>query len=519
MRPLCRRLPYALHNYDPSQRQRQMKNLITRRGFIKSCSAGLAGLSMSTLFSRCQSKDRPNILWIISEDTSPDLSCYGHPIVKTPNLDQLAREGTLFTQTFASCPVCSPARSALMTGMYQTSITAHQHRTRNKIFLKEPFKVLTEYFRQAGYFTANVTTPAPGVPGTGKTDWNFLVNGDPYDGTDWNQRKNSQPFFAMINLRLTHRPFERDEENPINSEDVSLPPMYPNSPLSRRDWADYLESLQVLDRQIGKILFRLKTEGLEDNTIVFYFGDHGRPHVWDKQWLYEGGIRVPLIVRWPGHIRRQTVDNTLVSLIDMGPTAMTLAGIKVPPFLDGHSFMKHNGQINGKRDYIVAARDRCDETDDRIRCIRTSSYKYIRNFNPETPYTQFNAYKKNQYPVVSLLQVLQKQGQLTPQQERFLAPNKPKEELYDLRNDPFELQNLADNFSFESTLKEMRETLNNWIEKTGDKGEIPEPQEDKEYWDLRMAAQFQKWMDNKGLTEHSSSAEHLKFWESKLLGK
>jgi len=512
-------MPYALYKDGPPQKQQQMKNQLTRRGFIKSCSMGIAGLSASSLLTGCQSKNRPNILWIISEDTSPDLSCYGHPLVKTPHIDQMASEGTLFTHAFASCPVCSPARSALMTGMYQTSIGAHQHRTRDKKYLEKPLKVITEYFRQAGYFTVNVTTPAPDVPGTGKTDWNFLVNQKPYDGTDWNQREETQPFFAMINLRLTHRPFEKDVENPINPEDIELPPMYPDVPLSRRDWADYLESLQVLDRQIGQILFRLKTEELEDNTIVFYFGDHGRPHVWDKQWLYDGGIRIPLIVRWPGHIKKKAVDDTLVSLIDIGPTAMTLSGISVPPYLEGRSFMKRNGQIAGKRDYIVAARDRCDETDDRIRCIRTKSFKYIRNFHPETPYTQFNAYKKNQYPVVSLLQVLHEQGKLTPQQAKFLAPNKPKEELYDLRTDPFELNNLADNIQYESVLSNMRTILINWIEITGDRGEIPESQEEKEYWDSRMALQFKKWMDNKGLSEHANSAEHLKFWESKFLGK
>ena len=494
-----------------------MKRTVTRRVFIKSCSSGLAGLSASLALTGCQSRNRPNILWIVSEDTSPDLGCYGHPQVKTPHIDQLASEGALFTNAFASGPVCSPARSALLTGMYQTSIGAHQHRTRNKKYLKNPARVLTEYYRQAGYFTANVTTPAEGVKGTGKTDWNFLVHSEPYDGTDWNQREKGQPFFAMINLRLTHRPFERDRKNPIQADNIEIPPMYPNCPLSRRDWADYLESLQVLDGQIGRILSRLKSEGIEKNTVVFYFGDHGRPHVWDKQWLYEGGIRVPLVIRWPGYIKEGAVDDSLISLIDMAPTVLTLSGIAVPPYLDGQSFLKRGGQINGTRKSVVAARDRCDETDDRLRCIRTKSYKYIRNFFPEYPYTQFNAYKTNQYPVVSLLRVLFDLGKLTQEQARFLLLSKPEEELYDLRTDPYEMHNLAADPSHQDILFHLRNELDQWIKSTEDKGEIPEAQEEKDYWDLRMAQQFQKWMADKGLPENPTPKELLKYWESKLL--
>ena len=496
-----------------------MRNIssLSRRDFLKSCSKGLAAISASPIITSCIRQERPNILWIISEDTSPDLSCYGNSLVKTPYLDQLASEGTRFTRAFSTSPVCSPSRSAFMTGMYQTSISAHQHRTRDKKSLPEPVQVLTEYFREAGYFTANVMTPATDVRGTGKTDWNFITERESFDGTDWNQRKSGQPFFAQVNLRLTHRVFERDKQNPIDPDKVDFPPFYPDHPLTRRDWADYLESLQILDNQVGRILKRLDEENLKHNTIVFYFGDHGRPHVWAKQWLYEGGIRVPLMVRWPGRIKEDQKDHSLVSLIDLGPTALQLSGIPIPDHMEGRFFLKRSGKVASQRDFIVAARDRCDETDDRIRCIRTKRFKYIRNFFPEKPYTQFNAYKRNQYPVVSLLHVLHEKGQLTEEQARFMAPCKPKEELYDVLNNPFEIQNLAENPRYKDHFLQMRRTLDEWIKTTRDCGEIPESKEEKEYWDLRMAAQYKKWMEAKGLKVTSTPDQHLDDWKRRLL--
>ncbi|MHC4639251.1 MAG: sulfatase family protein, partial [Planctomycetota bacterium] len=332
------------------------------------------------------------------------------------------------------------------------------------------------------------------------------------------QRKRGQPFFAQVNFPLTHRTFVRDKKNPIDPEKVKLPPYYPDHPVSRRDWADYLESIQVLDTQIGEVLKRLEDEGLADNTIVFYFGDHGRPHVRGKQWLYEGGIHIPLIIRWPGHIKAGAVADDLVSSIDFGPTSMSLAGIKPPQHMQGQVFL---GSQARQRKYIFAARDRCDETGcdetvDRIRCVRTKRFKYIRNFMPDRPYTQFNCYKNGYYPVVTLMEVLHKQGKLTPAQEKFMAQTRPKEELYDLKKDPFEINNLAGKPKYAKILNEFRDRLADWIEETSDNGEIPEDKQEVKYWKDFFGDRHKNGMKKKGLSS-ASPEEYLKWWERKLL--
>jgi len=487
---------------------------MNRRQFLNKISYSSIPLLLGQIFLSCESKNnntRPNILWIISEDTSPDFACYGNKLVKTPNVDRLASQGMLFTNAFATAPVCSPARSAFCTGMYQTSIGAHQHRTWQKKPLPPSVKVVTEYFRKAGYYTTNCAGLK--FEKNGKKDWNFALDHDAFDGTDWKNRAYGQPFFAQMNLSLTHRVFVRDENNPINPENVKVPPIYPDHPITRRDWADYLESIQVLDSQIGKLLDRLDEEGLAENTIVFYFGDHGQAHLWAKQWLYDGGIRVPFIVRWPGHIQANSVNESLISLIDLVPTCLNLCGIQKPSYLQGKIFGSDQKE---EREFIFAARDRCDETIDRIRCVRSKQFKYIRNFMSERPYTQFNAYKTQQYPVLQLIQVLHKKGELTEAQSRFMSSQKPEEELYDLHNDPDEIHNLVDDPKYQNILEEYCKQLDAWIEETGDKGEIPESQEEIKYWQQRMAQRNEQWMKSKDLPVDVSPEEHLKYWENRL---
>jgi len=311
----------------------------------------------------------------------------------------------------------------------------------------------------------------------------------------------------------THRTFKNDPENPIDPDKVKIPPYYPEHSITRRDWANYLESLQVLDKDIGKVLKRLEDDGLTDNTIVVYFGDHGRPHVRGKQWLYEGGIHIPLILRWPRHLKPGQVNDSLVSTIDFAPTCMKLAGITLPQHLQGNIFL---GAHSRERDYIFAARDRCDETVDRIRCVRDKQFKYIKNFMPQRPYMQHNAYKQRQYPVFSLLQVLHKQDKLTKTQELFMAEQRPVEELYDLQNDPYEINNLADDPQYRDKLTEMRNALKTWIIETGDKGEIPEPQEEIEYWQNRQKEKHGKFLQERGLTNYSTPEEHLNYWYKSL---
>jgi len=422
-------------------------------------------------------KMRPNILWILGDDLGPDLGCYGTPLVRTPNLDRLAAEGIRFTRCFTTAPVCSPSRSAWNTGVYQTSIDAQNHRSHrgDGYHLPEGVKLISQRFHEAGYFTANVTTAAPGVRASGKTDFNFQAE-KPFDGTDWSQRAPGQPFYAQINFMEPHRgpawPAARKQTELTDPAQVKLPPYYPDHPVARDDWANYLDAVHLLDTKVGAVLQRLEREGLAQNTIVLFFGDNGRCHVRDKQWLYEGGLHVPLIVRWPqGEVRPGKVETGMVSAIDIPATSLVLAGLDVPKGFDGQPVLGPGAKT---RTEIFGARDRCDETVDRIRSVRTDRYKLIRNYYPDRPYTQANAYKEKQYPVLNLMKQLHAEGKLTPAQELFMAPRRPGEELYDLQTDPNEIHNLAAAPSHRAALKDLRARLDRWIAATHDRGAIPE---------------------------------------------
>lgn len=454
---------------------------------------------------------QPNVLWIYGEDLSPDLGCYDTPAVQTPNIDHLAGEGTRFSNAFVTCPVCSPSRSALITGTYQTHFDAHNHRSNREKPLRDDMKLITDCFREAGYFTCN--SPGPPYNRRGKTDFNFQRE-QPFDGIDWSERAEGQPFYAQINIPDTHRVFKPDPGRPINPDDVELPPYYPEHPLIRKDWALYLESIQILDKKVGEILKRLDDEGLSDNTIVFFMSDHGRAHIRCKQFLYDGGIHIPLIVRWPGNVEAGTVSEALVSGVDLTPTTLSLTGIDIPSYVQGQIFL---GSEATSRDAIFAARDRCDGTDDRIRCIRTHQYKLIRNYYPELPYMQFNGYKKLQYPPWTLIRILAEKGELSEAQQHFLQETRPAEELYDLRTDPHEVNNLADDKQYDAVRNDLNRKLDAWIDATGDMGETPESDEVTTYWDENMAEKYSENMEKRGLSPDISDVDYLAWWKDKLL--
>jgi len=450
-----------------------------RRDFLKA--VGVGTLSFAWLQHRLKAEQdiRPNILWILSEDISPELSCYGEPGVETPNLDKLASEGVRFTNAFTSSPVCSTSRSAMITGMHQSSIGAHQHRSHrgDGYMLSKPVKLITDYFRQAGYFTCNVKTAAPGVKGSGKTDFNFKTEGNPFDGNDWAQRKDGQPFFAQLSISMTHRGgqwknLDKKLPNPVDPAKVKVRLFYPDHPTVREDWATYLNSIQMMDSYVGKILKRLDEEGLRENTVVIFIGDHGRCMVRGKQWLYDAGIRIPLIVRWPGTLKAGQVSDDLVSGIDISVTVLDIAGIRPPDYMQGWLFL---GPKAKKREYIFASRDRCDETKEIIRCVHDKRYSYIRNYMSYRPWMAWNRYKDRSYPTRNLLRQLHAEGKLTPAQARYMAPTKPPEELYDLQNDPYELNNLAKSPQHQDVLNRMRRTHKQWVLEIKDQGLIPEP--------------------------------------------
>ena len=453
---------------------------------------------------------RPNILWIVADDLGTDLSCYGDSLVHTPHLDRLAQQGTLYTNLYTVTAVCSPSRSALITGMYPVSINAHQHRTYDKDSLPEPVQPITEYFQEAGYFVSNGSFN--NWDKFGKTDYNFIHSNEAlYDGTDWRQRAAGQPFFAQVQIFYPHRPFQRDPSHPVNADSVRLPPYYPDHPIARQDWALYLETVQLVDQEVGKVLQRLEDDGLADSTIVFFFGDQGRPHVRAKQFLYDPGTHTPLIIRQPGGAAGQT-DDQLISNIDLAPTAMQLAGIAVPEYLQGQDFL---GDGASPRQHVFTMRDRRDGTVDRIRAVRTPDYKYIRNFYPERPYTQFNGYKKHSYPVLTLMQVMQKKGELTPAQAYFMADTRPVEELYYLPDDPYEINNLADDALFQDKRVELRQALEEWMDEV-DTAPYPEDSAAVAYAQQDMQQNFRERMERDGLSPDISDEDFLRHWEEQL---
>jgi len=429
---------------------------------------------------------RPNILWLVAEDLGVELECYGTKEVWTPNLNRLVQEGVRYTRFFTTAPVCSPSRSAFMTGMYATTIGAHHHRSHRKdgFALPEGVRVLPDWLRDAGYFTANVSElpPACGFKGTGKTDWNFAYDGKPFDSSRWADLKARQPFYAQLNFQETHRTFRAPKR--ADPAKVEIPPYYPDHPVTREDWAAYLDAATELDRKVGLVLKQLEEDGLADTTVVIFYGDNGQAHVRGKQFVYEEGLHVPMILRWPKafpappQVKPGLVDDRLLCAIDLAPTMLDIAGAKKPPKMEGRIFL--GDRAGPPREYVFGARDRCDETTFRLRTARDDRYRYIRNFTPERPFLQPNAYKERQYPVWNLLKQLHADGKLTPVQAVLCAPTMPEEELYDLQKDPHEIVNLAKSPGHQDVLERMRAAVEKWIAETDDRGRTPEAATEEE---------------------------------------
>lgn len=424
--------------------------------------------------------DRPNIVWIIVDDMSPNFSSFGETRIETPHVDRLVAEGTKFSRCFVTAPVCSPCRSALITGMSQTSIGAHHHRSgrgSEKIRLPSGVEPVPALFQRAGYYTAIGSWPPRGQA-LGKTDYNFEWDPAIYDGNDWAGRADGQPFFMQVQLhggknRHNARWNEialRELGSLTRPEDVTLPPYYPRDPVLVADWAQYLDTCRYTDMQVGQVVERLSQEGLLESTVIFFMTDHGISHARGKQFLYDEGLHVPLVIRGPG-VARGLVRDDLVELIDLVATSLALAGIPIPEVLQSQDLLAKD---RAPRDAVFSARDRCDETVEHLRSVRTERYKYIRNFLPERPHLQPNRYKDGK-EIVQRLRELHAAQQLDELAERLLfSPTRAPEELYDLAADPFELVNLAADPGHQAPLRELRGRLDRWMEETQDQGREPE---------------------------------------------
>jgi uncharacterized sulfatase len=419
----------------------------------------------------------PNLLWISLEDTSPDLGCYGDKYAVTPNIDRLASQGCRYTHAFTHAGVCAPSRSGIITGMYPTSIGTHYMRCKG--VPPSYVKCFTEYLRAAGYYCTN----------DNKTDYNFDAPPTAWDdsrrGAHWRSRPSKEtPFFAVINLTTTHESQVRLPEAQLEARrktlsadelhdpaQAPLPPYYPDTAVVRRDMANYYDNLTFTDKQVGRILKELEDDGLAESTIVFFWGDHGRGLPRHKRWIYDSGIRVPLVVRWPGKLQPGSVSDELVAFVDFAPTLLSLAGVEIPQHLQGQAFL--GPKKAPPREYVYAARDRMDETLDIIRAVRDKRYKYIRNYRPDLPYAQRITYM-DEMPTMKEWRRLAAAGELKGPQAIFFQPTKPVEELYDTVADPHEIHNLASDPKHADTLARLRAAHEQWRVDTQDLGLIPE---------------------------------------------
>jgi len=458
-------------------------------------------LRMLTFACLCYSQglaSPPNIVWIVVDDMSADFSCYGEQLIQTPAVDRLAAEGVRFTRAYATSPVCSTFRSAMITGMYQTSIGAHHHRSgrgEHRIALPEGVRPIPVLFQEAGYYTCNGSglpdrdhrfrpVAESTKPRAGKTDYNFDWDPSIYDSHDWAGRKPDQPFFMQVQLNggklrgASEKSYDRFDKQVKEvfgditaPEDVTLPPYYPRDAVLLRDWSTYLDSVRVTDYHVGLVIKRLENEGLLENTLVVFFTDHGISHARGKQFLYDEGTHIPLIVRGPG-IAKATTRNDLVEHIDVAALSLAAAGIDIPPTMQGKNVFDRS---YASRPAVFAARDRCGEATDRIRSVRTDRYLYIKNFYPLRPHLMPSDYKDSKL-IVQRLREMHAEGALGPLSEKLLfSATRPAEELYLYADDPWQTKNLADDPAHADDLLQNRQQLEKWIQDTGDMGpETPE---------------------------------------------
>ncbi len=476
---------------------------------------------------------KPNILWIFSEDLSPFMGCYGDPINAghTPALDKLAADGILFTRTYVSAPVCSASRSALITGVAQTTTGTHHHRSGRapdgqvvpedtQIHLPAGMKTIPERMREAGYFTFN----------SGKDDYNFhydrralytVGTKDDYaagmNGWQGNKARNSlsftkdtwgarenkgQPWFGQIMLMGGKASAKHTRDGEVLADnDVPLPAYFPDTPAHRNSWTAHYNAVRGADAQVEEILARLKADGELENTIVFFFSDHGSNHsLRHKQFCYEGGVHIPFIVmgNHPA-IKAGTVRSELVSALDIPATTLALAGAERPDYLDGQYLFGSDYQ---ELDHVFSARDRCDYTIDRIRTVRTDQLRYIRNYFPDRALLQAQ-YRDNR-PIVLDLKRLHEAGELTAYQDEHWFGIRPEEELYDLAADPHQMNNLATNPDYAAELKRHRDLVEAWIKETDDKGQYPESA-------VQLKATYDLWKDRPIFSEADVNPEYDPF--------
>ena len=425
---------------------------------------------------------QPNILWITCEDLSPILGCYGDRVANTPNIDLFAQNAVRFTNAYASAPICTPARSSLITGVYASSMGTHH--LRGVVPKSDKIKCFTEFLREKGYYCTNNV----------KEDYNFITPEEAWDESSdsahWRNRKPEQPFFSVFNFMVTHQSQTRygieklneinstlDEKDRINPDDVEIPPYYPDTPIVRNNIASLYTQVHIMDKKFQEIINQLEEDGLRENTIIFFYSDHGTGLPRGKGYLHDTGIKVPLIIEFPEKYKHYSpakagaFSDELVNFIDFPPTVLSLTGIDPPKHMQGNSFL---GQYKkDSNDYVVSIRDRRDEVLMFSRSIRTDKYHYIRNFLPHRPRMQRNFYSEIT-PIRQELRRLDNLGLLQSNEDWLMEDSVPVDELYDTETDPHELNNLAQKAAHLEIMELLKRNLFSWMVETKDLGLVPE---------------------------------------------
>ncbi len=431
-------------------------------------------------------KYQPNIIWLVAEDQAPEwFPMYGNTTVPLPALEGLAQDGIVYTNAVAPVPVCAPARSAIITGMYPTTLGTHNMRTYTpwrqinqptldslrsySPIVPQGVRMFTEYLREAGYYTVN----GP------KEDYNFEKTDASWDESSrtrhWRHRKEGQPFFAVFNFAVCHESqiWARGSDSLfVDPNTVPVPPIFPDTEVVRHDLAVNYSNLVRLDRQVEEVIVQLKEDGLYEDAIIFFYGDHGGPFPRYKRALYDTGLTVPMVVKLPKKARAGERDDTLFSFLDLAPTVLSLVGLEPPKVMQGDALLGDYA-TSKEKEYTFHSSDRFDEVYDRLRAVRSKRYKYIKSYDTALSHALPVSYRE-QMSMMRELRTLYAEGKLNEDQSKWLRETKPAEELYDLVNDPYELHNLAQEPALKDTLDHYRQVLDTWVAKTHDLGEIPE---------------------------------------------
>jgi uncharacterized sulfatase len=442
---------------------------IDRRGFLKTTIAGTACMSVpfAALARESKERQRPNILWTSVEDMSLNLGCYGDPDAITPTLDQMAKDGICYTNSFASAPVCTPSRCSIITGMYASSLGA-QH-LRDSIAKPKHILCFTEYLRKAGYYCTN----------NSKQDYNFNAPPEAWDESSrnahWRKGPKGKPFFSVFNFVDTHQSRTRYNENDLKRINAKLPenkrhdpkkitvwPFYPDTHNVRVNIAAYHTQITIMDELVKGLLDQLDADGLAEDTIVFFFSDHGMGLPRGKRWLHDGGLRVPLLVRFPKKYEHLApgkpgdTEDRLVNFVDYAPTMLSLLDIEIPKYMEGKAFLGEKKA--SKRKWILGIRDRVDEVVFCGRTIHDGRYQYIRTFKPHRPRMSYCAYSERTQ-IRQELRRLDAEGKLKGNEAWLMQRQTPAEEFYDTKNDPYQFNNLALEPKYAEQIKDMRTIL------------------------------------------------------------